>query len=131
MTSASFEGLPGILAEIAEAAGLEAAIRMAEVKGGRSVYIPAKVSDRHWLAVALGREAADKVCRHFSVNGGGVRLLIPLGPAATMKAARRRLAKALEEGATTTEAVSRSGLHERTVYRARARRRDDSQGRLF
>lgn len=37
-----FDWLPGVLAEIAEAAGVEAALRISQAHGGHRVYIPAQ-----------------------------------------------------------------------------------------
>jgi DNA-binding CsgD family transcriptional regulator len=60
-------------------------------------------------------------------------VLVPQGPTGTIAAARQRLAKALAEGKSAAEAARLAGMTERTAFRSRARsrRRDDNQGRLF
>ncbi|MBB4302333.1 Mor family transcriptional regulator [Rhodobium orientis] len=126
----SFDGLPALLAEFAEEIGLEGALKIAEARGGQQVYLPSSVSDDHWLSELVGRPAAEKLCRRYCARGG-INLVIPLGPAGHRSKARRRLFKALAEGKSVSETVRASGVHERTVYRAKARLKDDTQGDLF
>ncbi|QGM46717.1 helix-turn-helix domain-containing protein [Methylocystis heyeri] len=124
--------LPPTLQEIADAAGLVAALKLAEARGGTGVYFPPRARDGHWLVECVGREAADKICAHFS-DDIGVRLLIPLGPHRFYQRACRTAVKLLEEGVNQVEVARRLGVHLRTVQRVAARRRDldDPQGRLF
>jgi hypothetical protein len=131
--------LPPLLAEIAEVAGLPAALKLAKEKGGVECYIPARAPDDHWLVQCVGREAADKLCAHFvaaieSDSGRsrhGVKILLPLGESGTAADARRRAREALDNGASLSEAARRSGLHQRTVQNIRARMKDRRQGSLF
>lgn len=133
------EQLPGLLGEIAEIAGLEAALAIAEEVGGTRVSIPARVADDHWLVKTAGREAAEKICDHLRIlspdgrEAGARHVVIPRGPTGLMAKARTRLAKELEAGTSAREAARRSGLSERTAWRMRARLQDedDSQGKLF
>ncbi|MGO8738604.1 helix-turn-helix domain-containing protein [Rhodoblastus sp.] len=124
--------LPGILAEIAEAAGLPAALALAEKFGGSQVYIPGKPPE--WLIVLVGSEAAEKISAHFRVRQAGDRLLIPLGPNNFYAKARRRAAEMTAQGASAREIALALGIHERSVKRARAsarRRGACQQGSLF
>jgi hypothetical protein len=135
----SYSWLPELLAEIAEAAGLDAALKLAEEKGGARVSIPARLpAGPHWLTECVGPEAAAKICalyrqRSSSDRWRGAYVLIPRGPTGAIAAARRRMAQALAEGASAAEAARRAGMTERTAYRvrSRARQRDDKQGSLF
>ncbi|WP_428700187.1 helix-turn-helix domain-containing protein [Stappia sp.] len=122
--------LPGILAEIAEVAGLDAALKLAAEKGGQTVYIPSHADDGHWLTDTVGREAAAAICELYRVRNTGGRFLIPIAREAS---ARRALVKALENGASARQAAAASGLHERTAFRTRARlkSKDPRQGDLF
>lgn len=113
--------LPKVIAEIAEAAGHEAAWSLAQAHGGQRVFIPAQAEPDDWLARLVGLDAAQKICALYRVNGYGATILIPMARLAT---ARALLAKALDGGATAKEAAGISGLHERSVYRARARRKN-------
>lgn len=67
--------LPGVLAEIAEVAGREAAIKMALGFGGRDVHIPAarNVRGEHPLRKCLGPIAMTAIAEHFC----GESLYIP------------------------------------------------------
>jgi len=83
--------LPALLSEIAEVvgealkdrkAGVEAALKLAQAKGGQRVHIPAQARADHWLAQTLGQRAADAICAHYRVGEEGERgaeLDIPLG----------------------------------------------------
>jgi hypothetical protein len=135
----SVSWLPEVLAEIAEVAGLDAALKLAESHGGTRKRFPAEMpKGRHWLSECVGAVAAAQICAYFRQGSGsgrfrGVYLLIPRGPTGTIAVARRRMAQALEEGKSAAEAARLAGMTERTAYRARARSRgrDDKQGSLF
>lgn len=130
MTSRSFAGLPELLAEIADVAGLEAALAIAEAKGGQRVYLPPYPKADHWLVATVGLDAAQKICEHFRLldpdgreqGGRNVPLVVPMGPSAGAgNIARRRLEEGLQEGLPVREAARRAGLHERTGFYAKAR----------
>lgn len=128
--------LPEVLADIAEAAGLDAALKLAEHYGGTRRKIPAHAGDDHWLVQCVGRKAADSICALFrqgaDARQSGQEIVIPLGPTGTMRAARRRMINALEAGAPAREAARAAGMHERSAYRMRRRlKSDDGQGSLF
>lgn len=139
--SSSFDGLPENLREIAEVAGLEAAMVLARKYGGTQVNIPRKVGPKHWLVTDVGSKAAEAICKHYSVvdaDGhavGRFRLLIPRGPAGLMAQARQRLAKELQSGEVSVrQAARRAGLGERAAWRMKAKLRDGgtgNQGELF
>lgn len=123
--------LPEVLAEIAEVAGTQAAWEIARAQGGRQVYIPAKVDDGHWLSELIGEDKANAICEHFRAGDSGIRLLIPLAKYVDQ---RERLARALDQGLTAPDAAQAAGMHVRSAYRARARKRhsnDDDQGTLL
>lgn len=130
--------LPGVLAEIAGVAGINAAIAIATHAGGTRAYIPARVGDRHWLVKAVGRDAADKLCAHFSIDHRrGQRIDVPLF-GGTYKQLQRLIAARLDkleaEGASSQTIARTTGITQRTVHRHRARRRrveDGKQGRLL
>ncbi len=122
--------LPGVLAEIADVAGVEAAWALARAKGGTNIYVPVTADDGHWLPKLVGRAAADKICAHFQISTTGARLLIPLAKLADQQA---RMREAVSAGMSNNEAALAAGMHERSArrYRARARDDDDSQGKLL
>jgi hypothetical protein len=133
------EKLPGVLAEIAELVGEQAALAIASRAGGTRIYFPAHADDKHWLVASIGRAAADKVCAHFTVDERrGQRIEIPLYVGGTfqqlVRAVAARVHKLDAEGASSTEIVRKVGITQRSVHRHRARHRgnkDGKQGRLL
>ena len=123
--------LPPLLNEIAEVAGVVAALAIAEARGGTRVHFPARAPDGHWLVALVGREAADKLCAHFrATQAGGSYVLIPVGPKNFYSRARRR---AIElRGQKSASAIALDlGVTERAVYKWWADKPDERQGRLF
>lgn len=117
------EDLPGYLGEIAEAAGVDAALALAKARGGTRIDIPARVSEGHWLIEVVGREAADLICEYFRTlsaehrEAGARHIVIPRGPVAILKQARAQLEQALLAGSSPRAAARASGLSERTAFR--------------
>lgn len=129
-----------MLSEIADAAGEPAAIALAAQVGGTRVYIPAKVSDKHWLVQCVGRRAADLICSHYAVAGKrGTRVDIPLAGGGAYPQLRRAIARRVhqldQEGKSSREIARVAGLSQRAVHAHRARHRGakkgDKQGSLF
>ncbi|KMO32497.1 helix-turn-helix domain-containing protein [Methylobacterium aquaticum] len=123
-------GLPPVLRTIADAAGVTAALKLAQARGGTRIYVPRRVAEGHWLAELIGVEAARQVAKMYA----GENVLIPLGLTGTVQNARRVARQALDEGASVTQAARVSGLTERTIYNLRSREgggRQDDQGDLF
>ncbi|MFN3440862.1 MAG: hypothetical protein ACK4Z3_00520 [Rhizobium rosettiformans] len=128
--------LPGILADIADIAGIDVAFEVARSHGGTRVSIPPRAVQGHWLTELLGFETADKICQGLATLDPDGKLrgvqneIIPRGPAAILTAARRVAQEALDEGKSAREAARIAGLHERTIWRMKAKE-DDGQGSLF
>ncbi|MCO5059659.1 MAG: hypothetical protein M9905_17615 [Rhizobiaceae bacterium] len=134
----SDHGLPGILGEIAEVAGKEAAWAIWKTRGGTRIGFPAKPDADHWLVRLLGADVARKICDHFASTSAGGRssglhaIVLPLGPDSLLKVARRRVAEEIRSGKSAGEAAREVGVHERTAWRIKAKMKpDDSQGELF
>ena len=105
---------PGILADIADAAGPLAAHRVADARGGRMTYFPTpdRLTDDHWLVTTCGWEAARTIARRV----GGSKVEVPLGPLSGNRAAvRRAIRAALAEGVSGQEIARRVGVTGRTV----------------
>lgn len=128
MTSSDFRDLPGILAEIAEIAGREAAELVAQFKGGGRVYIPPSAGLRsdHWLATVIGPEKALKIAKALG-DPIGYRVDIPLGPTCEgARVARARTSAVLAltlDGASATAIAHRLGITDRAVRMIRKRLR--------
>ena len=67
--------LPGVLAFIADEICVELAVRLAELKGGREIYIPKNPGPETSLAKLIGLENARQL---FKLLGSG-KLLVPAG----------------------------------------------------
>jgi len=95
------DDLPGALAEIAAIVGREAALDLAEMHGGRRIYIPRPqgLGGAHQLVTALGDRDAVAVAMEMS----GQHVDVPF--------ARRALARRLaERGHRPTEIARRLGI---------------------
>lgn len=111
------ELLPGALAVIADAAGLDAALKVAEAKGGTRTYIPATLKDSHWLVELVGMERAQVICACLVDGPKGEEIEIPLGPAGRQQKYRRRLRELIDEGRSKPEIARLLGIDVSTVRR--------------
>ena len=122
--------LPHLLAQLALVVGVPRVLAFAAEFGGKRLSVPTRAGDAHRLVQALGRAGADRLSAMY----GGETIDVPMGPAGTLGEARRRLARALEDGASIDRAASTGGLHRRTAQRMRAKLKgggSGSQGSLF
>ena len=104
------EVLPGILADLAEAVGAEAALDMALALGGESLHVPLPDNLRsgHPLAEAAGIENARRIAERFT----GECLYIP-------KARRALVRRMARQGLGTAEIASRLGISKSAARRYR------------
>jgi len=127
--------LPGLLGNIADIVGPDVALEIARHRGGTRVSIPPRAEHGHWLVDLVGFATADRICRGLAtLNAEGkmrgvVGEVIPLGPASVLTRARRQARDAIDQGMSASEAARAAGLHERTIYRMKAK--DKDQGSLF
>ncbi|MGI6245003.1 MAG: hypothetical protein ACOYJQ_04465 [Pseudochelatococcus sp.] len=126
----SADELTGILRGIADAAGLEAALAIADHAGGTRVSFPApsRLTPEHWLVGLLGRDAALKVCGHFQAGYGGAIVSIP-SPVNDFRSAavqrEKAMLRAFFSTATIDEAARTVSVDRSTVIRHFRRLRDD------
>lgn len=114
-----FDGLT-LFETLEELIGAEMAARLCCENGGRVVYIPHAAPDDHWLVLAIGRAAADKVCNHFR-NGhrSGSRLLLPMGRYGRAEMLTATVSDMTDKGLTAPQIAISLRVHVRTVYRIR------------
>ncbi|TCR70504.1 helix-turn-helix domain-containing protein [Bosea sp. BK604] len=134
MTRLGWPELPALLAEIAEVAGIDAALAIAEAKGGQEVFVVARLTPDNWLVQTVGAGKAQLLSDHFCSGRSRQKLTIPLGPAGSFNAWRQRTARALAEaasrGASANQMAAAAGVTERTARRFRKRQREHNSGQL-
>jgi len=126
------QGLPLVLEEIADVAGVEAMWALVRAKGGTVVFIPPKAQHRHWLTEIVGYEAAQKICGHFRSNHQS-KVKIPIARAELMEARWAEVLARPELSINDTALIMQVDVS--TVSRRRARqhkpKKPTSQGELF
>ncbi|HRM73257.1 MAG TPA: helix-turn-helix domain-containing protein [Paracoccus sp. (in: a-proteobacteria)] len=129
----SYDWLPPLLAEIAEVAGLDAALALAAARGGSRITIPAHPREDHWFTRAIGKEAALRLSDHFRVGNSGAVVELPLGPAGIGASTRRRIDELLRQGVSADRIACTVRVHRTTVFRRKASldQDDPRQGKLF
>ena len=121
----------GILAEIAEAAGEEAAIAVARAGGGRHCYFPGVATlgeerqKNNWLVKAVGMEAAIKIAAACCPRRG-FWVDMPLGPMAYGFRLQEAIDKLLRSGKSINEIARALRCTRRSVYRRKAKIRQTS-----
>lgn len=132
------EYLPALLAEIAEIAGLDAALAVARAKGGVPARFASRLGPENWLVEAVGMEKAKLLSDHFTSGRGRIEFDIPLGPTGSYKrdqlARAQAMQKAIASGRKTVETARALGVTRRSVQRFKAKRsqdKDPSQTELF
>ncbi|MDX3805142.1 MAG: helix-turn-helix domain-containing protein [Bosea sp. (in: a-proteobacteria)] len=137
MSRSGWPDLPPLLAEIAEVAGIDAALAIAEAKGGQEVFIVSRLRPDNWLIAAVGRDKAERISAHFCSGRYRQKLSIPFGPKGSYLAERRRRARALAEalsgGATANEMAKAAGVTNRSArrFRTKQRQHNSSQYKLL
>lgn len=118
--------LPGVLALIAEEIGEDVAIRLADARGGRELYIPRIAKAGSELVRIMGLENAAKV---IALLGHGT-VLIPCGNIGGAAGRRARIIKLWQSGLSQAQIAATIDVHVRTVARVVAKLRDDSEPEL-
>lgn len=127
-------GLPGVLAEIADVAGEDAALALARAVGGTMVYFPPVPANDHWLCRLIGREEARAVCDRLTCGVGPRRVELPVGPMGAAAKKRAEVDGLLRAEMSERDIALRTGY---TISAIRKRRRklglvrDDGQLNLF
>ncbi|MGL5447463.1 MAG: hypothetical protein ACRDBL_09155 [Rhabdaerophilum sp.] len=123
------EHLPALLAEIADVAGLDAALAIAQAKGGINARFCSRLGPENWLVEAVGMEKAKVISDHFTSGRGRIEFDIPLGPTSSYKQAMlaraRAMQRALASGETTNHTARSVGITRRSVQRFKLRLAED------
>lgn len=125
------EDFPGILRDIAEVAGVEAALAVVRRRGGEVAGFPSArfLRKDHWLVEAVGFEKAICIAERVSPAEKGIREKIPLGPASDLWKLRARHERTLTQvffsTASINEIVREHGISRNAILRHFRRMRDD------
>lgn len=117
--------LPGILAEIAEVAGEDAALALARVRGGTPIYIPPRPANDHWLCELWGADKAAAVCDRLTDGVGPRRAEVPLADFSTYRAESRDryqlMDQMIRDQKSEREIALATGYTTRAIRRRRAK----------
>ena len=112
--------LPGVLQEIAEVVGEEAAFAIAAARGGTQVYIPPVPPSDHCLCKLIGVELARLLADKLTMGIKGLRLELPLGPASHAAQVRARVDAMIKAGASERDIALATRYTIRAIRRRRA-----------
>lgn len=114
--------LPGILAEIADAAGEDAALALARALGGTQIYVPPSPGADHWLSELVGHGQALAIADRLTGGIGiGRRVDLPLGPRGHAETQRSKVDDMIRRGCSERDIALATGYSVRGVRRRRAR----------
>ena len=119
--------LPGVLALIAEEISEDLAVRLAQQRGGRPVYISKDPKADDSLVELVGLEDARKL--HALLGHGS--FIVPMGNFGGEQARRARIAQLLGTGMSHANIAAEVDAHVRTVERVAKELRDARQSDLF
>lgn len=126
--------LPGVLAEIADVAGEDAALAIAKYRGGTEVYVPPVPANDHWLCRLIGRDQARAVCDRLTCGVGPRRVVLPLGPTGAQAETRAQVDAMIADEMSERDIALRTGYTIRGIRKRRKKlgiKRDDGQLTLF
>lgn len=129
--SSARASLPGVLAEIATAAGEDAARAIVRKHGGTQIYIPPSPGPDHWLSQLVGPAKARAIAEHLTCGVGPLRLEVPLAGTGSIDLIRERCDAMLRAGRSERDIARACGYTIRGVRKRRAKLRDERQLNLF
>jgi hypothetical protein len=109
--------LPSRVADLAQVIGLPAALALVEAYGGRSIWVPKKASEQHWLAELIGMDAFASLCAAY----GYTALEIDRCAAAIRATVEARIVREHAQGASNNELAGRYGYTARGIKKLRRR----------
>lgn len=113
--------LTGVLAQIAQIAGEDAALAIARERGGTQVYFPPAPRPDHWLCRLIGQQRALAVCEELTCGVLGRRVDLPIGPAGHMAKASAQVDRMIAENCSERDIARATGYTIRAVRWRRAR----------
>lgn len=125
--------LPGILAEIANVAGEDAALAVAAARGGTQIYVPPSPDRDHWLSRLVGMAAAKAIADQLTCGVGGRRVDLPLGPKGHAARIRAKVDRMIADDRSERDIALATGYSIRGVRKRKAKLKphDDRQLRFL
>lgn len=102
--------LPPVLRIVAQAAGIAAALRLVEQRGGVAVYVPHSAQAGHELATLVGLAGLQALCKAYA----GEHFVVPMARAALTEIRDRQL-RAERSTSSVRDLALRYHLHRRRV----------------
>lgn len=121
--------LPGVLRQIADVAGEDAALAIAEVRGGTVVYFPPRPAADHWLCTLIGPERALAVCDLLTCGVGPARVDVPRGPTRQAAKVQAQIDSMLAENRSELDISRATGYTIRAIRWRRARLKGRTEDR--
>lgn len=120
-------GLPKLLADVEKAAGVKAALKLAQDHGGTQISLSAARGSV--LTRSVGQVAAAAIVKAL----GHGRVVVPMASARGQRGRRAAAAEMLAKGATVTQVMAVIDIHNRTAWRIKAQvtEEPDKQWDLF
>ena len=113
--------LPPVLSAIAEVAGVEAALAIAQARGGTQIYVPPVPDADHWMSRLVGIEAARLIADRLTDGLAGLRLDLPLGPTGHLARKHAEMDAMIAGNRSERDIALATGYTIRTIRRRRAR----------
>lgn len=123
--SQTYDNLPEVLQRIADCTDVGVALSLASVRGGVRITIPKNVEGSD-LATIVGLDAAKKIAKEL----GHGQCMIPCGPVSGERGRREVAMRVLKNDGTAVQAALAADISERTVWRLKARLKDDETDSL-
>lgn len=122
--------MPPSLAEIARVSSVATALTLSARYGGRRIYMPEVMTEEHYLAQAVGIDAAMALSHHYP----GDRLEIPVFRDLRARIKANAIVAARRAGRSQADLAAEYGMTERGIRLAERRAEqagDPAQGDLF
>lgn len=118
--------LPNLLREMADAFGLDVALRFAECFGGRYLWMPAESRPDHPIAQQFGEPVlAWLIAGHARLD----RIIVSKGPSTGRGRRWAEFRRLVAAGMSASHIAAALGLHVRTIYAWKRRLRDAEAAR--
>lgn len=121
------DSMPRLLRELAEAFDIDTALRLADWRGGRFLYVPKTLDGQHPIAQKIGLEAARWLVEHYP----GENLRIDRAAATLRHLRDRQILERNDAGESLNALAERFDLSQRQILQILKKFRPDPTPDLF